>query len=193
MPSHLRSIVGSQSERIKRSSGIGTGLAEPGPNKGPVIFRGMPKGPGQGGNNTVRNVLVTFDPAECRGGPGDPSAPGFSTSSRSGTRAILPYRSTRNNSVQRPADPKLLTGGNHESDPRYWSGGKDRRHCQSCTKQQSGKGDGGLVAGPGQSVHVIDMPRELESVKDARISSKTSAVPSIALKEDKLIAPDRIT
>ena len=54
-------------------------------------------------------------------------------------------------------------------------------------------GDGGPVAGPGQSVHVIDMPRELESVKDARISSKTSAVPSIALKEDKLIAPDRIT
>ena len=55
------SIVGSQSERIKRSSGIGTGLAEPGPNKGPVIFRGMPKGPGQGGNNTVRNVLVTVE------------------------------------------------------------------------------------------------------------------------------------
>jgi hypothetical protein len=28
-------------------------------------------------------------------------------------------------------------------------------------------GDGGPVAGPGQSVHVIDVPRELESVKDA--------------------------
>jgi len=28
-------------------------------------------------------------------------------------------------------------------------------------------GDGGPVAGPGQSVHVIDLPSELESVKDA--------------------------
>ena len=28
-------------------------------------------------------------------------------------------------------------------------------------------GDGGPVAGPGQSVHVIDVPNELESVKDA--------------------------
>jgi hypothetical protein len=29
-----------------------------GPNKGPVIFRALPKGPAQGGNNTAKNVLV---------------------------------------------------------------------------------------------------------------------------------------
>jgi hypothetical protein len=46
-----------------------------GPNKGPVIFRALPKGPAQGGNNTVKNVLVIYDFAKCRGGPGDPSAP----------------------------------------------------------------------------------------------------------------------
>jgi hypothetical protein len=28
-------------------------------------------------------------------------------------------------------------------------------------------GDGGPVAGPGQSVHVIDLPSELETIKDA--------------------------
>lgn len=28
-------------------------------------------------------------------------------------------------------------------------------------------GHGGPVAGPGQSVHVIDLPSELESIKDA--------------------------
>ena len=50
-------------------------FGETGPNKGPVIFRAMPKGPAQGGNNTSKNVLVTYDFAECRGGPGDPSAP----------------------------------------------------------------------------------------------------------------------
>jgi hypothetical protein len=42
-----------------------------GPNKG----RALPKGPAQGGNNTAKNVLVIFDFAKCRGGPGDPSAP----------------------------------------------------------------------------------------------------------------------
>jgi hypothetical protein len=46
-----------------------------GPNKGPVMFRATPKGRSQGGNNTARNVLVTYDFAKCRGGPGDPSAP----------------------------------------------------------------------------------------------------------------------
>lgn len=46
-----------------------------GPNKGPVIFRASPKGPGQGGNNTAKNVLVTYDFAKCRGGPGDDHAP----------------------------------------------------------------------------------------------------------------------
>ncbi len=28
-------------------------------------------------------------------------------------------------------------------------------------------GDGGPIAGPGQSVHVIDLPHELEGVEDA--------------------------
>jgi hypothetical protein len=28
-------------------------------------------------------------------------------------------------------------------------------------------GDGGPIAGPGQSVHVIDLPHELEKVEDA--------------------------
>jgi hypothetical protein len=46
-----------------------------GPNKGPVIFRALPKGKSQQGNNTARNVLVIYDFAKCRGGPGDPSAP----------------------------------------------------------------------------------------------------------------------
>jgi hypothetical protein len=46
-----------------------------GPNKGPVIFRALPKGPSQGGNNTARNVLVIYDFAKCRGGPGEPNAP----------------------------------------------------------------------------------------------------------------------
>jgi len=46
------------------------GWTDPGqgePNKGPVIFRALPKGPAQGGNNTVKNVLITFDFATCRG------------------------------------------------------------------------------------------------------------------------------
>jgi hypothetical protein len=46
-----------------------------GPNKGPVLFAAVPKGPSQGGNNTARNVLLTFDIAVCRGGPGDANAP----------------------------------------------------------------------------------------------------------------------
>ena len=33
--------------------------------------RALPKG----GNNTAKNVLVIYDFAKCRGGPGDPSAP----------------------------------------------------------------------------------------------------------------------
>jgi hypothetical protein len=75
MPSHLRIdrgfTIGANQTQFWNWNWFG----EAGPNRGPVIFRAMPKGPGQGGNNTVRNVLVTFDPAECRGGPGDPSAP----------------------------------------------------------------------------------------------------------------------
>ena len=75
MPSYLRIdrgfTIGANQTQFWNWNWFG----EAGPNKGPVIFRAMPKGPGQGGNNTVRNVLVTFDPAECRGGPGDPSAP----------------------------------------------------------------------------------------------------------------------
>jgi hypothetical protein len=44
-----------------------TGPGQGEPNKGPVIFRAVPKGPGQGGNNTVKNVLITYDFATCRG------------------------------------------------------------------------------------------------------------------------------
>ena len=35
-------------------------------------------------------------------------------------------------------------------------------------------GDGGPIAGPGQSTHVIDLPRELEGVEDApaRLSAR---------------------
>jgi hypothetical protein len=47
----------------------------PGANKGPVIFRALAKGRSEGGNNTARNVLVTYDFAKCRGGPGDDHAP----------------------------------------------------------------------------------------------------------------------
>jgi hypothetical protein len=54
---------------------FGSSGPQGGPNKGPVIFRAMPKGPSQGGDSRARNVLVTYDFAECRGGPGDPSAP----------------------------------------------------------------------------------------------------------------------
>ena len=50
-------------------------LPNTGPNQGPVVFRAVPKGPSQGGNNTVRNELVTYDFAMCRGGPGDDHAP----------------------------------------------------------------------------------------------------------------------
>ena len=46
-----------------------------GPNQGPIVFRAVPKGKSQGGNNTARNVLVTYDFAMCRGGPGDDHAP----------------------------------------------------------------------------------------------------------------------
>jgi len=35
----------------------------------------------------------------------------------------------------------------------------------TATKPEAG--DGGPVAGPGQSVHVIDLPHELEGVEDA--------------------------
>jgi hypothetical protein len=70
MPSHLR---------IDRGFTIGAnqtlpwvwnffGPGPPGPNKGPVIFRAMPKVPG----TTAANVLVTYDLAECRGGPSAP-------------------------------------------------------------------------------------------------------------------------
>jgi len=45
-----------------------------GPNKGPVIFRASPKGKA-GGSNKATNVLVTYDFAKCRGGPGDQNAP----------------------------------------------------------------------------------------------------------------------
>jgi hypothetical protein len=34
-------------------------------------------------------------------------------------------------------------------------------------QSQSGAGTGGPVAGPDQTVHVIDVPAELESVQDA--------------------------
>jgi hypothetical protein len=50
-------------------------FGDSGPNKGPVIFRASPKGKSQGGNNTARNILVTYDFAKCRGGPGDQAAP----------------------------------------------------------------------------------------------------------------------
>jgi hypothetical protein len=50
-------------------------LPNTGPNQGPVVFRAVPKGLSQGGNNTVRNELVTYDFAMCRGGPGDDHAP----------------------------------------------------------------------------------------------------------------------
>jgi len=46
-----------------------------GPNKGPVIFRALPKGPGEG-NNTVENTLVTFDFARCRLAQNDPLGQG---------------------------------------------------------------------------------------------------------------------
>jgi hypothetical protein len=46
-----------------------------GPNQGPIVFRAVPKGKSQGGNNTARNVLVAYDFAMCRGGPGDDHAP----------------------------------------------------------------------------------------------------------------------
>ena len=50
-------------------------LPNTGPNQGPIVFRAVPKGLSQGGNNTVRNELVTYDFAMCRGGPGDDHAP----------------------------------------------------------------------------------------------------------------------
>ena len=141
MPSHLR---------IDRGFTIGANqtqywnwnwFGQAGPNKGPVIFRGMPKGPGQAGNNTVRNVLVTVETLpNAAVVPVTRAHPGFLRVQDQEREEYYRTVRLRNNSVQRPADPKLLTGGNHESDPRYWSGGKDRRHCQSCTKQQSGKG-----------------------------------------------------
>jgi len=46
-----------------------------GPNQGPIFFQALPKGPGQGGNNTAKNKLVVFDYAVSRGGPGDDHAP----------------------------------------------------------------------------------------------------------------------
>ena len=73
-----KSIAGSQSQLAIRSTGFGSGGAtrvRTGLTKGPVIFRALPKGPAQGGNNTAKNVLVIYDFAKCRGGPGDPSAP----------------------------------------------------------------------------------------------------------------------
>ncbi len=75
MPSHLRIDRGFTIAANQTQYWNWNWFGDGGPNKGPVIFRGMPKGPGQGGHNTARNVLVTYDSAECRGGPGDPSAP----------------------------------------------------------------------------------------------------------------------
>jgi hypothetical protein len=75
MPSHIR---------INRGFTIAPNTTQPwvwnffgsgGPNKGPILIRAVPKGQGQGGNNTARNVLVTYDFAVCRGGPGDQNAP----------------------------------------------------------------------------------------------------------------------
>ena len=45
-----------------------------GPNKGPVIFCADPKGQ-KAGPITFREILVTYDIAKCRGGPGDQNAP----------------------------------------------------------------------------------------------------------------------
>jgi hypothetical protein len=72
-------MAGGPSELTKHNFGTGTSLLtnlpNTGPNQGPVVFRAVPKGPGQGGNNTFKNVLVTYDFAMCRGGPGDDHAP----------------------------------------------------------------------------------------------------------------------
>jgi len=42
-------------------------------NQGPVIFRALPT---QGGNNTISNILVTYDFAKCRGGIASPNGAG---------------------------------------------------------------------------------------------------------------------
>ncbi len=55
-------------------SDAGAGSGD-GPNKGPVIFRALPKGPGQGGTNTAQINLVTFDFAKCRGPANGPNGP----------------------------------------------------------------------------------------------------------------------
>jgi hypothetical protein len=39
------------------------------------------------------------------------------------------------------------------------------RHVPSFSREEWG--DGGPIAGPGQSVHAIDLPKELENVTDA--------------------------
>jgi hypothetical protein len=61
-----------------------------GGNKGPVIFQAVPKNPEFGGNNTARNVLMTYDVTTCRAGPDEPGSPEVSTSlSRDSPRMTL--------------------------------------------------------------------------------------------------------
>ena len=47
-----------------------------GPNKGPVVFRAVPKGADGGGNNATETRLVTFDFAKGRLAQNDPRGAG---------------------------------------------------------------------------------------------------------------------
>jgi hypothetical protein len=81
-----------------------------GPNQGPVVFRAVPKGLSQGGNNTVRNELVTYDFAMCRGGPGDDHAPEvfYEFKIRNDSSVDLPFN-IEEIILQRPATQPMTT------------------------------------------------------------------------------------
>jgi len=121
-----------------------------GPNQGPIVFRAIPKGISQGGNNTARNVLVTYDFAMCRGGPGDDHAPEVfyefkirNDSSVAGS-VLDPIRQ-----IQRPTPQYLIhdhttasthrTEDHHEDDSHHRRAREHSRHGRPRQSKQTGR------------------------------------------------------
>jgi hypothetical protein len=79
----------------------------PGPNRGPVIFRALPKGPGGSGNNTAKNALVTYDIATCRGVAGSPEGP----------QVFYEFKIRNESSVDVPFNLDIVTFGDLTEEP----------------------------------------------------------------------------
>ena len=152
-------------------------LPNTGPNQGPVVFRAVPKRPSQGGNNTVRNELVTYDFAMCRGGPGDDHAP----------EVFYEFKVRNDSSVAVPFNVELVSSATYHSTSDYlcdFGQWEDAMKITVITEGKSGKivgatlpdgasstpgsGAGSPMAGPGQSVRVLDLTHidDIENVAD---------------------------